>query len=111
MDEQKVLNEGIERVKMWGITKREFFQVDLRDAIRQEDRRTQQEERIKEEERMKEEQERIKKEEEEEKRKTQQEEESQSLFEIEERMAESEYHKRQYANFANLYKSFTDKKP
>ena len=107
MDEQKVLSEGIERVKMSGITKREFFQVDLRDAIRQEDRRTQQEERIKEEERIKKE----KDEEEEEKRKTQQEQESQSLFEIHERMAESEYRKRQFANFANLYKSFSDKKP
>ena len=101
MEEQKILSEGIERVKMSGITKRDFFQVDLRDAIRQEDRIRQQEERIKEEERIKKE---------EEKRKTQQEEESQSLFEIHERMAESEYCKRQFANFAKLYKSFSDKK-
>ena len=115
MDEQKLLKEGIEKVKMSGTTNREFFQVDLRNAIREEDRReqerTQQEERIKEEERMKEEEERMKKEEEEQKRKTQQEEESQSLFEIEERNAESPYRKRQYENFANLFRSYTDKKP
>jgi len=55
------------------------------------------------------EQERIKKEEEEEKKKTEQEEESQSLFEIHERLAESLYRKRQFANFAKLYRSFNDK--
>ena len=66
---------------------------------------------MKEQERVKEEEERKKKEEEEQKRITQEEEESQSLFEIEERNVESPYRKRQYANFANLYKSFTDKKP
>ena len=53
------------------------------------------------------EQERIK--EEEEKKKTEQEEESQSLFEIHERLAESSYCKRQFANFAKLYRSYNDK--
>ena len=110
MDEQKLLKEGCEKVKMSGTTNREFFQVDLRNAIREQER-TQQQERIKEQERMKEEEERKKKEEEEQKRITQEEEESQSLFEIEERNAESPYRKRQYENFANLFRSYTDKKP
>ena len=99
MDEQKLLKEGIEKVKMSGITKREFFQVDLQDAIRQEDRIRQQEE------------DRIRQEQEDRIRQEQEQEQSQSLFEIHERMAESEYRKRQFANFANLYKSFSDKKP
>ena len=100
---------------MSGTTNREFFQVDLRNAIREEQsreqERTQQQERIKEQERMKEEEERKNKEEEEQKRITQEEEESQSLFEIEERNAESPYAKRQYENFAKLFRSYTGKKP
>ena len=59
---------------------------------------------------MKKEEER-KKEEEEQKRITQEEEQSQSLLEVEERNAESPYRKRQYENFAKLFKNYTDKKP
>ncbi len=108
MDEQ--LKEVCEKFKKSGTTNREFFQVDLWNAIREQEF-AQEQERMKEQERVKEEQERKKKEEEEQKRITQEEEESQSLFEIEERNAESPYRKRQYENFANLFRSYTDKKP
>ena len=104
-EERRVMSDGIRRVRERGITNREFFQVDKRDEIRREEQRMKQEQ-----ERMKKEQER-KKEEEEQKRITQQDEQSQSLLELEERNAESPYRKRQYENFAKLFRNYTDKKP
>ena len=105
-EERRVMSDGIRRVRERGITNREFFQVDKRDEIRREEQRMKQEQ-----ERIKEEQERKKKEEEEQKRITEEQEESQSLLEIEERNAESPYAKRQYENFAKLFRNYTGKKP
>ena len=109
MDEQEQLKEVCEKFKKSGTTNREFFQVDRRNAIREQEF-AQEQERMKEQERVKEEEERKKKEEEEQKRITEEQEESQSLLEIEERNAESPYAKRQYENFAKLFRSYTGKK-
>ena len=116
-EEQKVLSEGIQRVRLSGISNRDFFQVDRHDAIRQEDRRRQEEERIKKEKEKQDEEEeqKRKKYDEEEKRKKKEEEQrkeeeeehqeqSQSLFRIHQEMTKDENRRRKYDNFAKLFR-------
>ena len=74
---------------MSGISNRDFFQVDRRDAIRQEDRRRQEEERIKKEKGKQDEEEKRKQDEATRKDK-EDDEQSQNLFEIREAIARSE---------------------
>ena len=93
-EEQEQLKEVCEKFKKSGTTNREFFQVDWRNAIREQERRR------------KEEQQRVKEEEERKKKQEEEEEESQSLFEIHERMAETPQRKRQLENFAKKFRNY-----
>ena len=106
MDEQ--LKEVCDKFKKSGTTNREFFQVDQRNAIREQERRVKEEQqRVKEEQqRVKEEQQRVKEEEERKKKQEEEEEESQSLFDIHERMLETPQWKRQLENFAKKFRNY-----
>ena len=99
MDEQ--LKEVCDKFKKSGTTNREFFQVDQRNAIREQERRVKEEQQ-----RVKEEQQRVKEEEERKKKQEEEEEESQSLFDIHERMSETPQRKRQLENVAKLFRNY-----
>ena len=101
-EEERVMSRGVQRVRLSGISNREFFQVDRRDEIRQQQRMKKQED---EDEKKKQEEEQKRMQDEEEKRKDQQDtQESQSLFDIHEAMTKAENRRRELANLAKLYK-------
>ena len=92
-EEERVMMRGIQRVRMSGISNREFFQVDRRDEIRQEEQR------------MKQEQERLKKEEER-KKKEEEPEQSQSLLEVEDRNSVTPSQKIKFENFSKKFRNY-----
>jgi len=101
-EEERVMSRGVQRVRLSGISNREFFQVDRRDEIRQQQRMKKQED---EDEKKKQEEEEKRMHDEEEKRKDQEDtQESQSLFDIHEAMTKAENRRRELANLAKLYK-------
>ena len=90
-EERRLMSDGIRRAR--GLTNREFFQVDRRDEIRQEEQR------------MKQEQERMNKEEER-KKKEEEQEESQSLLEVADRNSVTPSQKIKYENFSKKFRNY-----
>ena len=91
-EERRVMSDGILRAR--GLTNMEFFQVDKRDEIRQEEQR------------MKQEQERMNKEEERKKKEEEQQEESQSLLEVADRNSVTPSQKIKYENFSKKFRNY-----
>ena len=109
-EEQNVMSQCIQRVRLSGISNQDFFQVDRRDAIRQEERIKKEKEKQDEEEEQKrkkyDEEEKMKKKEEEQRKEEEEEhqEQSQSLFRMHQEMTKDENRRRKYDNFAKLFR-------